>query len=277
MPASNPRALAKARSLPADALVFDLEDAVAPEAKAAAREAAVAAANSRAYGYRELVIRINGADTPWAADDLRAAAGSAVDAILLPKVDGPEIVAQAGRQLREAGSSAALWIMAEIPATIRRIDQIATADPALRVIVMGNNDLAKALRLPPDPARTGLLHAMSAAVLAARSHGLDILDGVFGDLADEAGFVRECTQGKALGFDGKTLIHPSQIDPANEAFGITDEEAARCRHIVAAWDKAAATGRGVAVLDGQMIEALHAESARRLLALHAAIEARTKD
>lgn len=279
MPGSNARALDKARTLPADGLIFDLEDAVAPELKTAARTAVLNAISEGAYGDRELVIRVNAADTPWHDDDLQAVAGSRADAVLLPKVNGPEDVAAAGRTLRTAGAAAdlGLWIMAETPDAIRQIDRIATAEPALQVIVMGNNDLAKALRLPADPARTGLLHAMSVCILAARTQGLDILDGVYGDLADQAGFARECAQGKGLGFDGKTLIHPGQIAPANEIFGVTDEEAARSAAIVAAWETAAAAGQGVAVLDGQMIEALHAESAQRLLALHAAINARSED
>jgi citrate lyase subunit beta/citryl-CoA lyase len=279
MPGSNARALEKACQLPADSLIFDLEDAVAPQSKIAARTAVVNAVNSGAYGHRELVIRVNAADTPWHADDLSAVAASGASAILLPKVSGPEAVAAAGRTLRDAGTPPGfgLWIMAETPDAIRQIDRIVTAEPALQVIVMGNNDLAKALRLPADPARTGLLHAMSACILAARGQGLDILDGVYGDLADEAGLARECAQGKALGFDGKTLIHPGQIDPANAIFGITDEDAARSEAIVAAWETAAAAGQGVAVLDGQMIEALHAESARRVLALHAEIKARSED
>lgn len=279
MPGSNERALVKARTLPADTLIFDLEDAVAPQSKSVARTAVLKAISEGAYGNRELVIRVNGADTPWYEDDLAAAAASGVHAVLLPKVHGPEDVAAAGRRLRTAGAAPGLglWIMAETPDAIRLIDRIATAEPALQAIVMGNNDLAKALRLPPDPARTGLLHAMSACILAARAHGLDILDGVFGDLADRAGFALECGQGKALGFDGKTLIHPGQIDPANEIFGVTGEDVARSEAIVAAWETAAAAGRGVAVLDGQMIEALHAESARRVLTLHAAICARSED
>jgi len=279
MPGSNTRALEKARTLPADALIFDLEDAVAPQSKTTARTAVLKAISEGGYGHRELVIRVNAADTPWHADDLSAVAASGAHGVLLPKVAGPEDVAAAGRTLRTAGAAPelGLWIMAETPDAIRYINRIATAEPALRVIVMGNNDLAKALRVPPDPARTGLLHAMSACILAARAQGLDILDGVYGDLADQAGFARECAQGKDLGFDGKTLIHPGQIDPANEIFGVTDEEARRSEAIVAAWETAAAAGQGVAVLDGQMIEALHAESARRVLTLHAAIKARSED
>ena len=276
MPGSNARALEKARTLPADALIFDLEDAVAPAAKADARAAVMAAVGSGAYGHRELIVRVNGLDTPWGRDDLAAAAASPADAVLLPKVSGPEDVATAGRVLKDAatGPQKGLWAMAETPDSIRQIDRIATADPALQTIVMGLNDLAKALRIPDDPARTGLLHAMSTCILGARAQGLDILDGVYGDLGDDAGLDRECRQGKALGFDGKTLIHPRQIAPANKIFGVTDDEARHCEGIVAAWDAAASAGRGVAVLDGQLIEALHADAARRVLALHTAIKAR---
>ncbi|UCG73311.1 MAG: CoA ester lyase [Chromatiales bacterium] len=279
MPGSNGRALQKARTLPADALIFDLEDAVAQQSKTAARTAVLNAISAGGYGYRELVIRVNAPDTPWHEDDLNAVAGSQANAVLLPKVNGPEDVASAGRALRVAGAATdlGLWVMAETPDAIRQVDLIATAEPALQAIVMGNNDLAKALRLPADPARTGLLHAMGAAILAARAQGLDILDGAYGDLADQAGFTRECAQGKSLGFDGKTLIHPAQIAPANEIFGVTDEDVRRAEAIVAAWQAADAAGQGVAVADGQMIEALHAESAQRVLALHAAINARSED
>jgi citrate lyase subunit beta/citryl-CoA lyase len=279
IPGSNARALEKARGLPADALILDLEDAVAPQAKTDARAAVVAAAHSGAYGHREVVIRVNAADSPWAGEDLAGAARSGATAVLLPKVEGPEDVAFAGRTLRSAGApeDMGLWVMAETPAAIRNIDRVVTAEPALQVIVMGNNDLGKALRLPADPLRQGLVHALSTCIIAARAQGLDILDGVFVDLADEAGFARECLQGRELGFDGKTLIHPRQIEPANEVFGINAEDLAWARAVVAAWETAAAAGQGVAVLEGQMIEALHADAARRLLALHAAIEARARD
>jgi len=276
IPASNGRALAKARSLPADALILDLEDAVSPDAKAAARLAACAAAGT--YAAQEVVIRVNGLDTAWGADDLAAAAASGADAVLIPKVDGPADLLTADAALRAAGAPAqmGLWVMAETPRGIQQIGAICEADTALQTVVMGTNDLAKDLRLPPDPSRLGLLHSLSGCILAARAQGIDIIDGVFVNLADEAGFARECEQGRRLGFDGKSLIHPRQIEPANAAFGVTAAELARSQAIVAAWEAAAAAGRGIAVLDGQMIEELHAAAARRVLALHAAIAADTK-
>lgn len=272
MPASNQRALQKARTLAADCLIFDLEDAVAPAAKAAARTSLLAALDEGGYGNRELVIRTNGLETPWGAADIDAAARSGAHAVLVPKVSEPADIERAAQQLARAGApdNLALWAMAETPAAVLQIDAIASAHPALAVIVMGTNDLAKALRLPADPGRTGLLASLGRCQLAARARGLDILDGVFGDLADESAFRVECFQGKVLGFDGKTLIHPSQIALANEIFGVTPDEVRRAEAVVSAWEAAAAEGRGIAVLDGQMIEHLHAEAARRTLALAAA-------
>lgn len=273
IPGSNQRALEKARTLPADALILDLEDAVSPDAKAAARQAACAAAGS--YTGREVVIRVNGLETAWGSEDLAAAATSGAAAVLIPKVDGPEDLLTADAALRAAGAPAemGLWVMAETPRGIQQIGAICEADAALQAVVIGTNDLAKDLRLPPDPERLGLLQALSSCILAARAQGLDIIDGVYVNLADETGFVRECEQGRRLGFDGKSLIHPRQIEPANAAFGVTAAELARSQAVVAAWEDAAAKGRGIAVLDGQMIEELHAAAARRVLALHAAIAA----
>ena len=273
MPGSNPRALDKARSLDVDAVIMDLEDAVAPQAKAAARDAVLEALRAGGYGHRERVIRVNGLDTPWGGEDLKAAARSGADAVLLPKIDRAGQVPEAVKALRDQGAPAslALWLMAETAAGIEHISAIAAADPAVRVIVMGTSDLARALRLPADPARRGLQVALSRCVLAARAQGLDILDGVFGELANEIAFRESCEQGKALGFDGKTLIHPRQIAIANEVFGVTGSELDRARRIVAAWERAAADGRGIAVVDGQMVEGLHADEARRLLDLAAAI------
>ena len=273
MPGSTPRALDKARSLDVDAIIMDLEDAVAPQAKSAARDNVLGALRAGGYGHRELVVRINGPDTPWGAEDLKAAARSGADAVLLPKIDTAEQVRQAAQALDDHGAPAslALWLMAETPAGIENISAIAAADPRVRVIVMGTSDLAKALRLPGDPDRRGLQMALSRCVLAARAQGLDILDGVFGELGNEAAFRESCEQGKALGFDGKTLIHPRQVAIANEVFGVAESALERARHIVAAWEQAAADGRGIAVVDGQMIEGLHAEEARRLLDLAAAI------
>jgi len=275
MPGSNPRALEKARQLAADALIFDLEDAVAPDAKAAARERAVAAIAAGGFGRRELVLRVNAYGTPWWDADMKAACLSGANAMLVPKVDSADQVSKFGDLLTINGApdKMELWIMAETPDAIQNIDAIAAADPRLSVIVMGTSDLGKALRLPTDPDRTGLRYAMGACLLAARAHGLDILDGVFGDLNDADGFARACEQGRKLGFDGKTLIHPGQIDAANEAFGVSATDAAHATEIVAAWETAVSTGQGIAVLDGRMIENLHAEAARRVLELAAAIRA----
>jgi len=272
LPASNPRAVEKARTLDVDVVILDLEDAVAPEAKAAAREAAVAAVAAGGFGHREVVIRVNGPDTPWGTEDVAAVARSRAAAILFPKVT-------AGRGLRESiravdqagGTGLPVWAMAELPQAVLAMDGICGLAPRLAVIVMGTADLAKALRLPPDPGRLGLLPALSGCVMAARAHGLDILDGIFADLRDETGFREACLQGKALGFDGKTLIHPAQVAAANDVFGVSAGSAADAARVVAAWEAAAAAGRAIAVLDGRMIERLHAEEARRVLALHEAV------
>ncbi len=273
VPGSNARALDKARGLPADGLIMDLEDAVAPGAKQQAREQVLAAIRRGGYGHRELVVRCNGHDTPWYDDDLAAAATSGADAVLLPKVSAAVQVRDAAESLRRHGAppDLALWVMAETAAAILAIEAIAAADPALAVIVMGTSDLGRELRIEPDRERRGLLLALSLCVLAARAQGLDILDGVFGELADAEAFREACEQGKALGFDGKTLIHPAQIDVANEVFGVSPEALRRARETIAAWEAAAARGDGIAVLDGRMIESLHAEAARRTLALAAAI------
>lgn len=277
MPGSNQRALAKARTLMADAVIIDLEDAVAPDAKNEARRLVVAALTEGGYGQRETVVRVNGYGTEWWDADMKAACASGADAMLVPKVDSADQVSKFGdlMAINGAPDDMQLWIMAETPLSIRNIDAIAGSDPRLSVIVMGTSDLGKALRLPQDPERTGLQLALGAAVLAARAHGLDILDGVFGDLADAHGFARSCDQGRKLGFDGKTLIHPGQIDTANQVFGVSDDQAAHAARIVRAWEAAAATGSGIAVLDGEMIENLHAEAARRLLDLAAAIRGET--
>lgn len=275
MPGSNARALEKARTLAADVVIMDLEDAVAPEAKVAARAAVVQAVGAGGFGDREVVIRINGLDTPWAADDLAAVAGSKAGAVLLPKVEDAPQLRETIRRLDQAGGTQLpVWVMAELPQAVLAIDAVASLAPRVAVIVMGTADLARAMRLPADPQRLGLIGALSHCVLAARARGLDILDGIFAELRDPAGFRDACRQGKALGFDGKTLIHPDQIAAANEIFGVSAEEAAEARRIVAAWDAAAASGRGIAVLDGRMVERLHADDARRVLALHEATRPR---
>ena len=274
LPASNARALAKARTLEADALILDLEDAVAPDAKEIARQQVVEAVREGGFGQREVVIRVNGLDTPWGAGDLGAVAGAGSDAVLLPKVSTPDQVIDALARLDEAGAPAdlPLWIMAETPRGILDSHAIAGAHPRLAVMVLGTSDLAKELRLPARSDRLGLLGALSHCVLAARAHGLEILDGVHLDLADEAGFEFACEQGRDLGFDGKTLIHPRQLAVANRVFSPTAEAVERARRIIDAWSEARAAGRGVVVVDGRLVENLHVEEAQRVLALAGAIE-----
>ncbi len=273
MPGSNKRALDKARILPADALIMDLEDAVAPDAKNAARENVIAAIRAGGYGDRELVIRINALHTPWGKKDLVAAATAAADAVLVPKIDDAAELNKVVDLLAINGAPKQLkvWAMAETPLAMININSIARADARLMVLVMGTSDLAKSLRIPTGSDQNGLRTALSSCVLAARAYGIDILDGVYTDLADIAGFRKSCDQARMLGFDGKTLIHPSQIEVANTVFGVSEEQLAHASEVIAAWDAAAAQGRGIAVLDGQMIEKLHADEARRALALNATI------
>ncbi len=273
MPGSNKRALDKARTLPADALIMDLEDAVAPDAKNAARENVIAAIRAGGYGDRELVIRINALHTPWGKKDLVAAATAAADAVLVPKIDDAAELNKVVDLLAINGAPKQLkvWAMAETPLAMININSIARADARLMVLVMGTSDLAKSLRIPTGSDQNSLRTALSSCVLAARAYGIDVLDGVYTDLADIAGFRKSCDQARILGFDGKTLIHPSQIEVANTVFGVSEEQLAHASEVIAAWDAAAAQGRGIAVLDGQMIEKLHADEARRALALNATI------
>lgn len=273
VPGSNARALAKAASLPVDGVILDLEDAVLPAGKLAARAAVLAAAAARHFGRREVIIRINGLDTEWGLGDLRAAATSPVDGILLSKVDEPATLLAAARVLDElaAPPGLRLWSMAETPRAVLDMDAIARCTPRLGAIVAGTADLGKALRVPEQPGRAGLVPALAHCVLAARAAGLDILDGVYVHLTDPAGFRAECVQGRHLGFDGKTLIHPGQIEACNEIFGVSDAEAAIAAELIAAWEAAAATGAGVAVHAGRLVEQLHVDDARRQLALHQAI------
>jgi citrate lyase subunit beta/citryl-CoA lyase len=277
LPGSNARALEKARSLPADALVLDLEDAVAPAAKEEARARVLEAIARGGFGPRELVVRVNGPDTPWGAEDLAAAARSGADAVLLPKVEGAGAVRAAAGRLALAGApdGLPLWAMIETPRGVLAADAIAGATPRLGCLVAGTSDLVKDLGARHVPDRTPVLAALSLVVLAARAHGLFVLDGVHLDLDDAAGLERACAQGRDLGFDGKTLVHPSQIEAANRAFAPTPEEVARAIRIVEAHREAEARGRGVTVVDGRLVEALHVEAARRLLALDEAIRART--
>lgn len=280
MPGANARALDKARSLPADALILDLEDSVAPDAKAAAREQVVQAVTQGGYGHREIVIRTNGLETPWGRDDIAAAAHARPDAVLLPKVSDPATILEAERLLAEAGApdTVAVWAMIETPLAILRVEAIAALaarrESRLRVFVMGTNDLAKETRARMVPGRAPMLPWLMIALAAARAHGLDIVDGVYNDLADADGFAAECAQGRDLGFDGKTLIHPNQIAGANAAFSPSAQELEQARTIAAAFDLPEHAGKGAIALDGRMVERLHADMARRTLRLHEAISAR---
>jgi citrate lyase beta subunit len=274
MPGANTRALEKARTLPADALIFDLEDAVAPEAKEAARTNVVLAAESRAYGKREIAIRCNGLGTPWGEADIEAIAKSGADAILVPKVESAAQVTHVVSLLDTAGAPTdmAVWAMMETPKGILRAEEIAGAHPRLGLFVMGTNDLVKDMRARHTPMRLPMITALGIGMLAARAHGLAILDGVYNDIQDAAGFRAVCQQGLEMGFDGKTLIHPSQVEPCNEVFAPSAAELEMAGKIVAAFKAAQAEGKGVVTVDGRMIENLHVEQAERALALASAIK-----
>jgi citrate lyase subunit beta / citryl-CoA lyase len=268
MPAANERALEKAKTLPADAIIFDLEDAVAPNAKDAARTAACAAASSGEYGNRELMIRCNGLDTQWGAADLVAIATSGAHAVVVPKVSSTDYLDEVAVTLDNP--SIAIWAMIETPTAIFDARMIA-AHPRVDVLVMGTNDLARELRAPLAAGRRALLPHLATAVLAAREAGKTILDGVFNDVKDLDGFRDECAQGVEFGFDGKTLIHPGQVDIANEVWSPSADEIAQARRIIAAFDEAVTEGRGVVTVDARMIENLHVANAQRTLAIATAI------
>jgi len=275
MPAANERALEKAKTLPADAIIFDLEDAVAPDAKEAARPNAVAAAGSGEYGSRELTIRCNGLDTPWGADDLRAAATSGASAVVVPKVGSVAYVDEVSAILDAAGAPASLsiWAMIETPTAIFDVRAIA-AHPRVSVLVMGTNDLARELRSSLGAAgRHPLVPHLATALAAAREAGKVILDGVYNDVKDLDGFRTECVQGMEMGFDGKTLIHPGQVDIANDVWAPTEAEVEHARKVIAAFDEGVAQGKGVVTVDGRMIENLHVANAQRTLAVADAIAA----
>ncbi|RAK67665.1 HpcH/HpaI aldolase/citrate lyase family protein [Phenylobacterium kunshanense] len=274
LPASNARAVEKARALACDVVILDLEDAVAPDAKDEARAGAVAAARAAGFGPRELVIRVNGLDTPWGEADLAAATEARPDAVLIPKVSSPDDIAAARAR---APSDIPLWAMIETCAAMFRLEALGAASRHAGVAawVIGSNDLAKEMRCALDAERAPLATALSLSLMAARAHGLTILDGVYNDIADADGLARQCAQGAALGFDGKTLIHPSQVDAANAAFSPDADAVAWARTVVTAFDAPEAVGRGVIKVEGRMVERLHLEQARRLIAVADAIEART--
>jgi citrate lyase subunit beta/citryl-CoA lyase len=271
MPGSNARALDKARTLPADALVLDLEDAVAPDVKVEARAQVVAAIRAGGYGRREIVVRVNAPGTPWSPDDLAAAAHAGADAVLLPKVESAETVTAA---LAALGPAQSVWCMLETPRGILDAPAIAAASPRVSALVMGTSDLTKDLRARHTRDRLPLLTSLQLCVLAARAAGITALDGVHLDLDDEAGLAAACRQAADLGFDGKTLIHPRQIAVANEVFAPAAGEVDWARRVIAAHADAVARGQGVAVLDGRLIENLHVDDARRVLALADAIAER---
>lgn len=279
MPGSNARALEKAKTLPCDAVILDLEDAVAPDAKAMAREQIVATVKAGGFGKREVVIRINGLETPWGEEDLKAAASVAPDAILVPKVQSADMLGMAGRRLAavKADQKTRVWAMIETPAAILAISEIAdAADEAmtrLECFVMGTNDLAKETRARFVPGRAPFLPWLMQAIAAARANDLDILDGVYNNLSDEAGYEAECMQGRDCGFDGKTLIHPNQIAACNRIFAPTETEIAAAEKIIAAFALPGNQGKGAINLDGRMVELLHAEMAQRTVDMAKAIAA----
>ncbi|PKN54226.1 MAG: CoA ester lyase [Deltaproteobacteria bacterium HGW-Deltaproteobacteria-14] len=275
MPGSNARALEKGRTLGCDGIILDLEDAVAPDAKEAARATVIAALASGGYGHRELLLRVNGLNTPWGHDDLVAAATSGAHGVLLPKVDSADTVRQAERLLDAHGAppELALWCMMETPRGMLRAEEIADATPRLAGLVMGTSDLAKDLHCAHTALRLPMVTSFGLCLLAARAAGVAILDGVHLDLNDAAGFADQCAQGRELGFDGKTLIHPKQLAAANAAFAPSDAEVAWSRRVIAAHAEAAAAGKGVVLVDGRLIENLHVDNARRVVAMAEAITA----
>jgi citrate lyase subunit beta/citryl-CoA lyase len=277
MPGANARAIDKARTLPADGIIIDLEDAVAPDAKEAARAQVLSAVRQGGFGHREVVIRVNGPDTPWGEDDIAAAAEAGTDAILIPKVSDADTLTAIGHRLRRIGAPESLrvWAMIETPLAILHCDEIARVarDGIARLdcLVMGTNDIAKEIRARQVPGRWPILPYLAIAVAAARAHDIDILDGVYNALQDDAGFRAECEQGRDLGFDGKTLIHPNQLTITNEVFSPSAEEVAEARALIAAFDRPENAGKGVIAFQGRMAERMHADMARRTVALAEAI------
>jgi citrate lyase subunit beta/citryl-CoA lyase len=276
MPGSNPRALEKARILPADGLILDMEDSVAPSAKQVARDQIASALKEGGYGHREVMVRINALSTEWGEDDIAAicAFDNAPDAVLIPKIDRPEDVVKAIELFESNGcpDSVDMWIMAETPLCILNIAEIAAAHPRLKGMVMGTSDLSKDTRVRHTPDRQGFITALNMCVYAARAHGLDIIDGVQLDLENDELLHASCIQGRDLGFDGKSLIHPKQIAAANLVFAPAEEEVDSAKHIIEAFEQARSEGKGVVVVNGRLVENLHVEEAQRVLAVAQAIE-----
>ncbi|MEW6454144.1 MAG: CoA ester lyase [Pseudomonadota bacterium] len=279
MPGSNARAIDKARTLPVDGVILDLEDAVAPDAKAQARDQVVGAVKAGGFGSREVMIRINGLDTPWSSDDLTAAAAAGPDAIVVPKVSTVEQIEMLGQRLLDmkADLKTRIWAMIETPVAIFNIMALAAAardsETRLAGFIMGTNDLAKETRARQVPGRAPMVPWLATCVLAVRAHGIEILDGVYNDLGNTEGFIAECTQARDMGFDGKTLIHPNQIAPCNMVFSPSDDEVVQAKKMIAAFDLPENKDKGVVQIDGRMVERMHAEMARRTVAIAEAIAA----
>ncbi len=274
MPASNARAQEKAKSLPADGIIFDLEDATAPDAKEQARGTVAQSVSGGGYGGRELIVRVNGLDTPWGKLDVEAATKAAPDAILLPKVESADQVRELEALMRQHGVSdkTSIMCMMETPLGILNAKEIASASKRISCLVMGTSDLTKDLHARHTPLRLPMLTSLGICLLAAHAYHLSILDGVYLDLNDAEGFRASCTQGLELGFDGKTLIHPSQVEPCNDVFSPSADEIAQAKKIILAHEEAKKAGKGVVLVDGKLIENLHVENANRLVAMMAAIE-----
>ena len=278
MPGSNARALEKGRNLPADGLILDLEDSVAAEAKAAAREQIASAVAAKGFGKREVLIRVNGLDTPWWRDDVAMAAKACPDGILVPKVSSVADLNAIGARLTEAGAAASVkvWAMIETARAVLRAEELAAAhDPSTRLagFVFGPNDISRETRIKMLPGRAAMIPMITHCILATRAHGLEILDGPYSDFSNVDGFALECAQARDLGFDGKTLIHPGQIEACNAIFTPPAEEVAHARRIIAAFEQPENASRGAISLDGQMVERLHADMARRTIAIADAIAA----
>ena len=273
MPGANARALEKARTIPADALILDLEDATAPDAKELARQQVCDAVKQGGYGSRELIIRVNSLDTPWGRDDVAAAAAVGPDAVLLPKVESRKQVAELEALLEKSGAPAktAIWCMMETPLGMLHAEEVAFSSKRLACFVMGTNDLVKELLARHTPQRLPVLPAMALCLLAARAAKLAIIDGVYNDFKDEAGFIASCQQGLELGFDGKTLIHPGQVEPCNRVFAPDEAEIAEARRLIDGFRQAQSEGKAVAVVDGKMVEKMHMDNALRLVAMAEAI------
>jgi citrate lyase subunit beta/citryl-CoA lyase len=281
MPGSNARAIEKARTLPADGVILDLEDSVAPDAKPEARIQVAAAVKAGGFGHREVFIRTNGFDTPWFTDDLTAAAQAAPDGIVVPKISLPAQLEQIGQRLLDthADHKTRIWAMIESPLAVLNVQSIAACaqdfETRLAGFVMGTNDIAKDTRARLVPGRWPMIGWLMNCIAAARIYGIDVLDGVYNNIGDADGFARECEQARDMGFDGKTLIHPNQIGPCNAAFTPSEGEVAQARKMIAAFDLPENKDKGVVQIDGRMVERLHAEMARRTVAIAVAIAAQT--